>query len=172
MCDINLAHSRRIETAILAILMMHSDRISEVARIVEPEDFYYSRDQIIFRSIYEAHAQGHSIDLVLTCHYLETKGLLQECGGAVYVASLVDGMPKSEIKNLFHYCFELRRLRFLREIQRKCYRIAVNEIPEASFEEVFSLSNKINEYMSFIENKKASNEGQNESAKCIETTHS
>jgi replicative DNA helicase len=164
MCDINLAHSRGIEAAILAILMMRSDKIVEVERIIELEDFYYKRDQIIFRSICKAHAQGLPVDLVLTCHYLETKGLLQECGGVTFLSSLLDGLPRSEIKNLSHYCLELRRLRLLRDIQRKCFRIAVNEVLDTSFEEILCLYEKINEYKGFIENKKASNEGLNEKA--------
>lgn len=160
----NLTHSREIERAILAILMMRSDKIVEVEKIIEPEDFYYKRDQIIFRSICEAHAQGLPIDLVLACHYLETKGLLQECGGVTFLSSLLDGLPRSEIKNLSHYCLELRRLRLLRDIQRKCFRIAVNEVPDTSFEEILCLCEKINEYKGFIENKKASSEGLIEKA--------
>jgi len=164
MCVINLAHSREIEAAILAILMMQSEKVSEAIRIVEPEDFYCSGNRIILRSIYEAHDQGRPTDLVLTCHYLDTKGLLQECGGAAYLASLLDGFPKSETKNLIHYCFELRRLRLLRDIQKKCYRIATNRTLDESLNEVFILGIKIDEFLRFIENKKASSEGLIEKA--------
>lgn len=172
MCEMNLTHSREIERAILAILMMRPDKIAEVEKMIEPEDFFYKRDQIIFRSVYEAHAQGLPIDLVLVCHYLETKGLLQECGGATYLASLLDGLPRSEIKNLGQYCLELRQLRLLRDIQKKSYKVMTSNIEIEAYENILLLKQKIDAFLEFKNSIKTSNEGQNESALCAKAINS
>ena len=154
MCEINFVHSREIERAVLAILMMLPDKIAEITDFLESGDFYYKRDQIIFSTICQAHAQGLAVDLVLLCHYLEQKGLLAECGGATYLASILDGVSvKAVIKNLTQYCMELRRLRILRNIQKYCYRAMLH-----GFEE--DLTAALNEIMRYFDFEKEANHGR------------
>jgi len=145
---------------------MQPEGIKEARQLFTSEDFYYRADKTIFDSLCEMDGQGLTIDLVLVCHFLEQRGLLGEVGGATYLASLVDALPKAEIKNVLFYCHELRVLALLRDIQKQAYRIATSEDRYNLIEHIQTIQRKIEKALNFYDdkNKKASNEGLNEKA--------
>jgi replicative DNA helicase len=166
MYDIRLVHSAGIERVVLGCLIMQPERIKQARQIVTGEDFYYRADKTIFNSLCEMDAQGLTIDLVFVCHFLEQRGVLDEVGGATYIASLVDALPKAEIKNVPFYCHELHLLKLLRDIQKQAYRIVISEDRYSLIENTQIIRGKIEETLNFYDdkNKKASNEGLNEKA--------
>jgi len=173
MCDIRLVHSARIERVVLGCLIMQPEGIKEARQLVTSEDFYYRADKIIFDSLCEMDGQGLTIDLVLVCHFLEQRGLLGEVGGATYIASLVDALPKAEIKNVPFYCFEIHLLGLLRDIQKQACRIATSEDRYSLIEHIQIIQSKIEKALNFYNNKKeiAANEGRDAKSKWSEVVN-
>jgi hypothetical protein len=90
---------------------------------LSPEDFFKPSDSQnsahghIFAAMQYLKSQGRPIDLVLLTEELKRRGQLEECGGAAYVASLPDGMPK--ISNVEHYARIVTEKAILRRVAAK-----------------------------------------------------
>jgi len=83
---------------------------------IHADDFFLPEHRAIFRCAAAMAAIGTPIDLLTLSEALRTSGQMEPAGGAGYVASLIDGVPR--ISNAGHYSqlvrekAELRRLAF------------------------------------------------------------
>ena len=146
---------------------MVPERIIQARQAITSEDFYYQANKTIFDSLCDMDAQGLTIDLILVCHFLEQRRLLDEVGGATYSASLVDALPKAEIKNVPFYCNELHLMGLLRDIQKQAYRIAISEDRYSLIEHIQIIQRKIQKALIFYSNKNeiAASEGRDAESK-------
>ncbi len=86
------------ERALLgAIILEQSPRALSICA----GDFFHQINRIIFRCIIELAARDTPVDLVTLADALRTQGQLEAAGGAGYLASLVDGVPR--VSNIAHY---------------------------------------------------------------------
>lgn len=110
------------ERSVLGAIQMDNAAIKEVAGYLRPEDFLLDQNRRIFEAMLHlaleelkaGRALKNSIDLVTLTEYLESKGNLEAAGGAAYISSLADGMPR--VSNVKHYAkivVEKARLRNL-----------------------------------------------------------
>jgi hypothetical protein len=90
---------------------------------LSPEDFFKpvnsqtSAHGQILAAMQHLKSQGNPIDLVLLVEELQRRGQLEQCGGAPYLASLADGMPK--VSNIEHYARIVKEKATLRRIAAK-----------------------------------------------------
>lgn len=89
-----LPHDLEAERSILGAILLHSDVLPVATAIVHPADFYRDAHRRIFLAMTALHARETTIDFVTLRHVLEETGHLEAIGGPVYLASLVDGMPR------------------------------------------------------------------------------
>lgn len=81
------------EESIISAILMDNNTLLDILDILRPEDFYRTAHQKIFGAISAMSDNGDPIDLVTLAEYLRTKNQLEEIGGAVYLARLVDTAP-------------------------------------------------------------------------------
>lgn len=86
-------HNEEAEQSVLGAILLSNDAIDDVVELVEPDDFYASRHQAIFRVMRELRRDGHPIDAVTLTDALTTAGKLAEVGGAAYLAELAMRVP-------------------------------------------------------------------------------
>jgi len=125
-----LPHNLEAERSIFGAVMIENSVFPLVLGIL-PDSTYFFRDahRRIWKALIQLDEDGQPLDLVTLKEKLEQLGDLEECGGPVYLASLVDGVPRST--NVNHYAeivkdkAALRRLIFTsNEILGEAYEAA------------------------------------------------
>ena len=81
-------HSVEAEQAVLGGVFLRPDSLYSVVDTLVAEDFYLPAHRIIFEAFRTLFNQNTPIDLLSVAEYLKTHALLENCGGAVYLAEL------------------------------------------------------------------------------------
>jgi len=96
------------ERSLLGALLINNAAIKEIAGALKVDDFFLPQHKAVFSGILkltlEVAKKGEEIggiDLVTLSEHLQGEGKLQEAGGAPYLASLIDGIPR--VSNVKHY---------------------------------------------------------------------
>lgn len=87
-------HNREAEQAAIGACIIANEQIETVRVIAEPEHFFDERHRVTMRAVLALADRGVPVDLVTLKEELSRGGQLDRAGAA-YVASLVDGVPKS-----------------------------------------------------------------------------
>lgn len=114
------------EESILSAILLDNSTLLDVLEILTPEDFYRTAHQKIFAAIEALFAKAEPVDLITLTNALRDGNLLEEIGGATYLARLVDTVPSAI--NVTHYARIVRDKSALRkliaragEITQRCY---------------------------------------------------
>jgi replicative DNA helicase len=81
------------EESVLGSMMLSRTAISEVLEIVHPADFYREAHEHICQSILDLFSRGEPADAITVADELKRRGLLEQCGGAPYLVTLVESVP-------------------------------------------------------------------------------
>jgi replicative DNA helicase len=107
-------HNVEAEQAVLGGLMLDNRAWDAIADRLVAEDFYRRDHQLIFEAIAERAARGEPSDAITLSEWLERKGLGEETGGLVYLASLVRDTPSAA--NVRAYADAVRERSTLRQL--------------------------------------------------------
>ncbi|MEW6440809.1 MAG: replicative DNA helicase [bacterium] len=116
------------EASVLGGILLENQAVLKVAEVVQPEDFYREAHRKIFRAMVELQERGEPVDLITLKEEMNVKGWLQEVGGAVYLASLVDRVPTAA--NILYYARIVKEKSILRQVIE-----ASTEIVREAYEE-------------------------------------
>src|SRR5690606_28456679 len=76
------------EKSTLGSMLLEKDAIFAAQEILKPEDFYREAHRHIFQAIAALSGRGEPVDLVTVAEELRQRNLLEQVGGASYLASL------------------------------------------------------------------------------------
>jgi replicative DNA helicase len=114
------------ERAILGAILLENPAYNAAAEIISADDFLLEKNRIIFSHIQKLIDDKGAVDLHILKNSLADSKDLEKIGGAVYLASLVDGIPKA--MNVTHYSRIIKDKSVLRNlisasnrIIEKCY---------------------------------------------------
>ena len=82
------------ERSILGAILTHNDAFEMAASIVKPSQFYRLAHQQIFAAMVSLKHAKIVVDFVTLKEELTRAGQIQDVGGAAYIASLADGVPR------------------------------------------------------------------------------
>ncbi|MGD9344280.1 MAG: replicative DNA helicase [Candidatus Aminicenantes bacterium] len=88
-------HSLEAEKTVLGGILVNNTNLNVVLSIISPEDFYKDSNRKILDKIIVMVDKSQPVDLLTITEELQRAGELDEVGGASYVSSLMDGVPKS-----------------------------------------------------------------------------
>lgn len=88
-----LPRDETAEKAVLGAILVDNDAISEVADVVQPEDFEHPAHRMIYEAALDLWAQGEPIDVVSIKAELERRKQLQRIGGLAYLTALAESVP-------------------------------------------------------------------------------
>ncbi len=91
----SLPHNLEAERSVLGAILIHNEAFNQAAEFLKPHDFYRDAHRRIFQKMVALSERGGAIDLVTLKEDLARSGELEEVGGPAYIASLVDGVPRS-----------------------------------------------------------------------------
>lgn len=102
------------EKALLGSIMLRPEAINEVIDIISSKAFYLKKHRLIYEAILEIFAKSDPIDLLSVSTRLKEKKLLEEAGGASYLAELSSFVPSST--NAKHYASLVQKKFMMREL--------------------------------------------------------
>jgi replicative DNA helicase len=111
-----LPHSDEAERSVLGAVLLDNQRLDRAQELIMATAFYSLRHQMIYRAFEFMSESSTAMDLVTVKAYLERSGQLAKCGGPAYLASLVEGVPRSA--NIEHYVQIVKDLAIQRELIR------------------------------------------------------
>jgi replicative DNA helicase len=132
-------HSIEAEMCVVASLMLAGDQrrmiFASVRSLIDRECFYQADHQIIFDVLCDLDKRGLAIDAVMVRDSLSKLGMLEEVGGTVYLAQIINTVPSAA--HAAHYAaivkekFLLRRLISLsNDALRSCHAPATGDVAE------------------------------------------
>jgi replicative DNA helicase len=126
------------ESAILGAIILDNDLFFEDADELTAEDFYLESNRQIFRTINDllfgqVEDAGHA-DIVTICAELGKRKALHNVGGASYLASLTEGVPRRpSIKNYVQIIQEKGKLRRLARIGHDLFTSSLHSSGDAAY---------------------------------------
>ncbi len=107
-------HSPEAERTVLGGILVSNQNLNTVLSIITPEDFYKDANRRILDRIIALIDTGRPVDLLTLSEELGKAGVLEEVGGAAYIGSLMDGVPKS--LNIEYYAQIIKEKALLRKL--------------------------------------------------------
>jgi replicative DNA helicase len=117
-----LPHNLEAERSVLGAILAHNDAFNLAVQVITPADFYRDAHRRIFERMIALNERNHAIDFVTLKEELLRSNELEEVGGPAYVASLVDGVPRSA--NVEYYARIVKEKSTLRGLIHSANRIA------------------------------------------------
>ncbi len=94
--------SLEAEMSVLGGILIDNDAINRVLELLQTDDFYRESHRRIFSAMLELSERREPCDLITLTDALTRRGDLDTCGGAGYLATLVDYVPTAA--NINYYC--------------------------------------------------------------------
>ena len=102
------------EKTVLGGILLNNKNLNVVLSIITPEDFYRDANRRIIGKIVSLVDKGKPVDVVTLSEELQKEDVLEEMGGASYISSLLDGVPKS--LNIEFYAQIIKEKSLLRQL--------------------------------------------------------
>jgi len=125
--DRTLPHNAEAERTVLGAILVDNQAFNSAAEILGREDFYRDSHRRIFEAMAALAERSQPIDLVTLKEELVRRAALEARGGAAYLGSLVDGMPR--ITSVEHWSRLIKEKAVLRNLIH-----AGNRIVTSAFE--------------------------------------
>ena len=125
--DKTLPHNADAERTVLGAVLVDNAAFNSAAEILTRDDFYREGHRRIFDAMAALAERSHPIDLVTLKDELVRESALEAVGGAAYLGSLVDGVPR--ITNVDQWSKIIKEKAVLRNLIH-----AGNRIVQSAFE--------------------------------------
>ncbi|RJQ70708.1 MAG: replicative DNA helicase [Desulfobacteraceae bacterium] len=130
-------HSIEAEESILSAILLDNSTLLDVLEILTAEDFYRTAHQKIFAAVEALFKKAEPVDLITLANALRDAGVLDEIGGAAYLARLMDTVPSAI--NVSHHARIVRDKSALRRLIAKA-----GEITQRCFEDAGDFDEVLN----------------------------
>jgi replicative DNA helicase len=90
-----LPHNLEAEKSVLGAVLIQNEAFNYASEILQARDFFRDAHRRIFEKMERLSERSDAIDLVTLKEELIRAGELEEVGGPAYLASLIDGVPRS-----------------------------------------------------------------------------
>jgi replicative DNA helicase len=115
------------ERSVLGAILLDNNALNPAVEHLRPEDFFLVQHRHVFTQMIALGETQQAIDLVTLTEELHRRGDLEASGGAPYLASLADGMPR--VSNVEHYARIVKEKAMLRNLIH-----ATHDIQQRAFE--------------------------------------
>src|ERR1700757_3283968 len=122
-----LPHNPDAERSVLGAVLLDNNALNAAIENLKPEDFFLDQHRRVFTQMIALAESQQAIDLVTLTEELHRRGDLEASGGAPYLASLADGLPR--VTNIEHYARIVKEKAMLRNLIH-----ATHNIQQRAFE--------------------------------------
>jgi replicative DNA helicase len=106
--------SEEAEMAVLGSMLLEENAISQAIELLEENSFYKDAHKKIFNVIVSIYSENKPVDLVTTTELLKKRKILDDVGGASFIASLTQAVPTAA--NISHYARIVREKYIVRSL--------------------------------------------------------
>ena len=117
-------HSQQAEQSVIGGLLLDNRKFSEVAAIINRDDFYSMSHALIFDGMESLAMANKPIDVTTLCGELEASNILETVGGLPYIAEIANNTPTAY--NIKAYAEIVRERSVLRQLIRITNNVANN----------------------------------------------
>lgn len=121
-----LPQSVEAERCVLGAILLDNQLVNQAVELLDKEDFYLGSHRMIFQHMISLMEKSQAIDFVTLMDSVRSSGQLETVGGASFISSLIDGVPR--LTNVEHYARIVQQKSTLRnlikssnEIISSCY---------------------------------------------------
>src|SRR5271168_4642792 len=109
------------ERSVLGAILLDNHALNTAIEKLRAEDFFSDQHRRVFTQMIALGENQQAIDLVTLSEELHRRGELEASGGAPYLASLVDGVPR--VSNVEHYARIVKEKAVLRNLVHAAHNI-------------------------------------------------
>lgn len=120
----SLPHNLDAERSVLGAVLLDNEAFNTAIAIITPEAFFRDAHRRIFERMVQLTERRSAIDFVTLREELSKSGEIEEVGGAAYLASLVDGVPRAT--NVEYYARIVKEKATLRSLIFAASKIVTN----------------------------------------------
>jgi hypothetical protein len=124
------------ERSILGAILLDNNALNAAIEALKPDDFFIPQHRNIFTRMIALGEAQQAIDLVTLTEELHRRSELDSSGGAPYLASLVDSMPR--VTNVEHYARIVKEKAMLRNLIHTAHNIQQRAFGEENPAEILS----------------------------------
>lgn len=129
-------HSLEAERSVLGAMLLDREAIVVATESIKPEDFYHQAHREIYDSMLSIYTRDEPVDLITLSEELNKKDILENVGGAIYLADLSNNI--STTANIRYYCNIVEEKSLLRRLIK-----ASDEIAAKSYNDTEDISSII-----------------------------
>ena len=107
-------HSLEAERTVLGGILVQNENLNVALSVISPEDLYKDAHRKILERIVGLVDKGLPVDLLSLTEDSQRAGILEEVGGAAYLSSLLDGVPRN--LNIEYYAQIIKEKALLRRL--------------------------------------------------------
>jgi replicative DNA helicase len=109
-----LPNNLEAERSVLGAILLDNHALNTAIETLRADDFFLDQHRRVFSQMIACSESQQAIDLVTLTEELHRRGDLEAAGGAPYLASLADGMPR--VSNVEHYARIVKEKAMLRNL--------------------------------------------------------
>jgi replicative DNA helicase len=122
-----LPNNLEAERSVLGAVLLDNNALNAAIENLRAEDFFLDQHRRVFTQMIALSESQQAIDLITLTEELHRHGDLEAAGGAPYLASLADGLPR--VSNIEHYARIVKEKALLRNLIH-----ATHNIQQRAFE--------------------------------------
>ncbi len=122
------------EQWILGGILIDNSALYRVVGIISDKDFYRDAHRMIYEAMVSLYQKNEPQDIITVSDYLLSRNLLEDVGGASYLAALADAVPTAA--NITHYAKIVQEKSTLRTLIQVASRIGTLSYESADADEV------------------------------------
>jgi replicative DNA helicase len=84
------------ERSVLGAVLLDNSVCNQAIELLKRDDFFLDSHRRLFDKMIELNERGSSIDLITLGEELRRAGEFEQIGGATYISSLIDGVPRTD----------------------------------------------------------------------------
>jgi replicative DNA helicase len=112
-----LPHNIEAERCVLGAIILDNALVNQAIEILGKDDFYLGSHKLVFENMLSLTERSKAIDFITLTEELRNAGHLDTVGGASFISSLIDGVPR--LANLEFYARIVQEKSTLRNLIKK-----------------------------------------------------
>lgn len=134
-------HNLEAEQNVLGSLLLEKDSIIKIADVLNPDDFYEPKHSLVYEAVLELFQKRTAIDVVTVANNLKDKKQIDQIGGNLYLAELVDSVVTTA--HIIEYAIIIKQKSTLRKLIKAGNEIiALGHQEDADTEEILESAEK------------------------------
>lgn len=114
----------------LGSAVLNPEVLDDIAGLIQPEDFYDTAHEMVFRALTTIHQTNRRFDIVLLTDHLKSEDLYETVGGAKYLMQILNAVPNAA--HAVYYAEIVRKHAIARRLIIGCTEILADAYDRAS----------------------------------------